>query len=114
MKTLLFLLCLLCGCATGGGPQLSADKLGLLKPNQTTRQEMVQWFGEPLTVGMDSSGKSSATWYHTRIIAAPFYADVKNQMLVGIFETNNVLLHFTLTDKIKATNAPLPQPASRK
>ena len=99
-------LVLLAGCATGGSPQMSADKLSQIKPGQTTRSEMVQWFGEPIAIGMDTSGKSSATWYHTRIIAAPFYTDMKHQMLVGIFETNNMLLSFTLSDQIKATNAP--------
>ncbi len=71
---------------------------------------MIEWFGEPLSVGMDLSGRASATWSHFQMTAAPFYSDLKTQMLVGIFETNNVLIHYTLSDQIKKTNAPPSSP----
>ena len=118
MKTtapILVLLFCLTGCVgTGGSKQLSADKLTLLKPGTTTRAEMNEWFGAPISIGLDTSGKSSASWIHSRVIAAPFYTSIRQQMLIAIFETNNVLHNFNLSDPIKATNTPAPVARSPK
>ena len=108
---LVFTLALLAGCSFGSRQQLGSDKLALIKPGTTTRPEMIQWFGEPTSVGMDFAGKASAIWHHSRITSVPFYTDLKQQMLVAVFETNHVLLNFTLQDDIKATNGPTRPPA---
>ena len=96
---------LLSGC-TGGGKMLSADKLSALKPGQTTRAEMVQWFGQPGAVGMDTTGRASATWFHVLVIPTPFVYGVQQQMLAAVFETNDVLMKFTVSDQINRTNNP--------
>ncbi|HXG46820.1 MAG TPA: hypothetical protein VNO52_04285 [Methylomirabilota bacterium] len=102
---------LVAGCASVG-QQMSADKIAAIKPGTTTRAEMVDWFGEPTTVGLDASGVESATWHHAHIIAAPFYSEIKQQVLVAQF-TNSVVKAFVVTDQIKETNAPPSKAVSK-
>ena len=107
MKSILTALAVvtLVGCsATSGNKQLSSDKLNQIVPAKTTRAELIKWFGDPMTVGIDENGMASAGWVHVRAVAGPFAVDVKQQILAVNFDTNNVVKSFTFTDPIKSTN----------
>jgi outer membrane protein assembly factor BamE (lipoprotein component of BamABCDE complex) len=105
---------LITGCVSSGSRQMSVDHISSLKPGETTRTQMVHWFGQPFSVGIESSGRSTAVWHHTKVISVPFYFNLQQQVLAAVFETNNVLFAFTVSDQIQQTNsAPTRLPPAR-
>ena len=102
MKTILCLLAIalmICGCVSQVGTQMSADKLAQIKPGQTTRAELVQWFGSPISQGLDDSGRAQFNWYYCEVHPG-FTMKMKNQMLSVIVGTNNVVEKFVVTDGV--------------
>jgi len=112
MKILIpiMLLTLVLGCATGGSKRMDADKLASIKPGETTKDQMFQWFGTPVSQSLDTSGKLAMNWHHVRAQSYGFYTDVKSQMLAAVFDANGVVQTFSVLDdvskKAESTNAP--------
>jgi len=92
---------LLTGCTFSNGSQkMSADKLSQIKPGVTTRADLIQWFGSPVSQGLDESGQASFNWYHAEATSGLMTVHMKNQMLTVIMTTNDVVKKFVLTDDL--------------
>jgi outer membrane protein assembly factor BamE (lipoprotein component of BamABCDE complex) len=104
MKTLIkavpFLFLVFLAACASSGTQLQADKLAKIKPGVTTKAEMLQWFGSPMSMSVDANGKVVVVWFYTRVQSLVFSVDIKKQMLSVLLDTNDVVEKFTLIDDV--------------
>ncbi|MGD0589881.1 MAG: hypothetical protein ABSA44_03665 [Bacteroidota bacterium] len=90
---------ILIGCASSG-TKLQSDKLEKIKLGVTTRAEMIQWFGSPMSQTLDTNGKVAAMWYYNHVQSLVFSMDIKKQMLSVLFDTKDVVEKYTLIDDV--------------
>ena len=90
-------LAFLIGCAYSTGTQMDATTLQKIKLGTTTKAELLEWFGSPMTQALDTNGKTALTWYYGK---AQTFGDFKKQMLSVVLDTNNIVEKFTLTDDV--------------
>ncbi len=98
-KFLLFLIALICfalaGCASTG-KEMTQSQLDMIKPNQTTKAELMSIFGAPLSHGYDSSGKMFMTWHYAYV--GPFGSAMRQQILSVLISDNDLVEKYTVTD----------------
>ena len=96
----------LAGCTyqASSGREMTQDALSRLVVNQTTKAEMVAMFGPPLSHGYDSSGKLMASWHYftTKIRYMSYNPQSRSQMLSALFNEQEVLEKYTITDNPEA------------
>ena len=76
---------------------MDASNLQKIKPGTTTKAQMLEWFGAPMSQALDTNGKTALIWYYGK---AQTFGDFKKQMLSVVLDTNNVVEKFTLTDDV--------------
>lgn len=53
------------GCATSSGTKIESSDLSYIQKGRTSRTDLVQKYGQPTEVVVDSSGKETLVWFHT-------------------------------------------------
>jgi outer membrane protein assembly factor BamE (lipoprotein component of BamABCDE complex) len=115
ITALLFVL-VLAGCAHRG-EQMDEDALRRIAPGVTTRAEMVQMFGNPLSQSFGTEGKLSMIWYYVHV--GPFGTNMKQQNLTVLFDQQDRVERFSLVDDVNkrpvniASPPPTPQPQTQ-
>lgn len=98
-KLILVLLAVVCfglaGCASAGR-EMSQSQISQIKPNQTTKAEMMSIFGPPLSHGYDSSGKMMMTWHYSHVGA--FGTNMRQQVLSALINEQDIVEKYTITD----------------
>jgi hypothetical protein len=91
-----------CGCAyvTNGTRQMAPGKLAAIKAGETTRQEMIDWFGAPNYQTFDTSGKLAMNWLYVRVVSVPTGTLRQTQSIAALFDTNNVVEKVSFVDGI--------------
>jgi outer membrane protein assembly factor BamE (lipoprotein component of BamABCDE complex) len=95
---------MLCGCASVG-TKIDQTQTDQIKKGVTTREECVQWFGDPSSVSIDGNGRHIAMWIHSEVRnrAQNFIPvvglisskmDTKTQTLMVIFDDHEVVVDF--------------------
>ncbi len=101
----------LAGCVTHSGNVLTPDRVSGIQPGVTTRADLNEWFGDPFMVGADAEGRTMAVWHGSRLTSAPYYFDMRIQMLTAVF-TNGVVFNFSVADQVN--NPPTrPEPVEQ-
>lgn len=57
---------ILAGCGTTSGTRIESSDLSSIQKGRSTKSEMIQKYGEPTETSVDSTGKETLFWYHTR------------------------------------------------
>lgn len=83
------------GCASVGHriDQAEVDKIVI---GTTTKADMLQTFGAPLTQTFNSDGKLVMTWIYTFV--GPFGMGMQQQNLAVLFDQNNRVEKYSLTN----------------
>ncbi|WP_397448162.1 outer membrane protein assembly factor BamE [Pseudomonas sp. NA-150] len=101
------------GCAHSG-KRMDAETLSLIVPGSTTKEQMIQMFGNPLSQAYGTEGKLSAVWFYVQV--GPFGAGMKQQNLAVLFDQSGRVERYSLADNVNEepiTHAlPTPAPAS--
>lgn len=93
-------LVLIAGCVSMG-TEMSAEKLSMIQPGVTTKDQMLQMFGAPMSLRLGTNGKLVMDWSYSHVTAIPFAGPkVQRQQLEVLFGTNDVVEKFSLTDDI--------------
>ena len=111
MKSLLLsVIVLLTGCASAGR-KISADDVSSIRPGTSTRRELIQRLGEPLSMALSPEGKSVLNWHYIHV--GPFGSRMQQQILTVSFQTNDIVDR-VLTSGQFTTNTPAqPFPPAR-
>lgn len=86
---------LLAGCASSGTKMDAAD-LERIEVGQTTQQEMVQMFGQPLAQQYSSEGHLTLTWHYVHV--GPFGSNMQQQNLVAQFDNEGKVERYNMLD----------------
>lgn len=54
------------GCGTTSGTRIESSDLTSIQKGRTTKSEIIQKYGEPMETSVDSAGKETLFWYHSR------------------------------------------------
>ena len=93
------------------GTKMDATALAKITPGTTTKAEMLEWFGSPMSQSLDTSGKLVMMWYYNEAQSYIFHIDLEQQILSVLFDTNDVVEKFSLVDDINKTQeAPVDEP----
>lgn len=57
---------LVTGCGTTSGTKIESSELTSIQKGQTTKSMLIQKYGQPTDTTVDSTGKETLLWYHTR------------------------------------------------
>lgn len=98
---------LLCGCASTGN-NFDSRKISDIKKGETTKDQLIQMFGQPAQRGMNSEGGTTMVWMYTEatIKGATFVpivglfaggADTKNKMLTVRLNSTNTVASYDYT-----------------
>ncbi|MEH6814567.1 MAG: outer membrane protein assembly factor BamE, partial [Motiliproteus sp.] len=90
---LLFLL-VATACSSNYGSKLNDNSLSKIKVGQTTKQQMINWFGKPYSKSQISGGKVELIWYYHEVNNGVFSSDVKQQILTVVFSNNRTVEHY--------------------
>jgi outer membrane protein assembly factor BamE (lipoprotein component of BamABCDE complex) len=89
-------------CATMGTLMETAT-FAKLKPGVTTQAELLEWFGRPRSLTLDTNGKEVMVWYYFR---AGF--TVKQQILSALIDEKKIMEKYTLIDDFNQDEAQQP------
>jgi outer membrane protein assembly factor BamE (lipoprotein component of BamABCDE complex) len=115
---LIFSICvMLCGCASVG-TQINQAQTEQIKKGVTTREECIQWFGDPTSVAIDGSGRHTATWIYSEaknraqnfipvVGLIDYKLDTKTQTLTVVFDDHDVVVDFVFNSSTGQVNAGL-------
>ena len=107
-STALLVLLFLVGCASVGNEMNMAD-MNSIEKGKTTRQELIEMFGAPYSVGLNEDGNPTAIWVYSEARNTPqnfvpvvgLFAgrmETRTQQLVVIFDENDVVKSFTFNE----------------
>ncbi|EPF1843937.1 outer membrane protein assembly factor BamE [Pseudomonas aeruginosa] len=85
----------LAGCASRGTPIEQADVRQIVQ-GQTTYDQMIERFGNPLSQSFDSDGNLQAIWFY--VYVGPFGMGMEQQNLTVLFDKDNKVKKYVLTD----------------
>jgi len=86
---------LLIGCASSG-KMMEQSKLDKITIGVTSKDEMVQMFGNPMAQGYNDDGKLSMSWIY--IFVGPMGLGMQQQSLVALFNDQNIVEKYNVTD----------------
>lgn len=97
IRTLVFavLLITLAGCASNGTPIEQADVREIVQ-GQTTYDQMLERFGNPLSQSFDSEGNLQAIWFY--VYVGPFGTGMEQQNLTVLFDKENKVKRYVMTN----------------
>ncbi|WP_370601155.1 outer membrane protein assembly factor BamE [Pseudomonas nitroreducens] len=83
------------GCASNGTPIEQADVQQIVQ-GQTTYDQMLEKFGNPLSQSFDSDGNLQAIWFY--VYVGPFGTGMEQQNLTVLFDKENKVKRYVMTD----------------
>ena len=96
--TLLLLPFFLAGCASVGN-EMDMSQMDNIEKGETTKAQLLEWFGSPMTVGIDSEGQTMATWIYSAAKSNLIgKMETRLQQLVVIYDENDVVKQFTFNE----------------
>ncbi|MBI3016146.1 MAG: hypothetical protein HYY65_14040 [Candidatus Tectomicrobia bacterium] len=95
------LLLILAGCAATTGRRFDSSLVDNIQKERTTKQEILKWFGEPLSASVDSSGSEVWRYSYQEIPASTMFlgvlgAEGKQETLI-IKYSRDVVKEFSLS-----------------
>ena len=92
---ILFFSVLMASCASSGKiiEQSNVEKIVI---GETSKKDMVNMFGSPLSQSFGTDGKLSMIWYY--VYVGPFGIGMKQQNLAVLFDGNEVVEKYNLID----------------
>src|SRR5256885_495733 len=99
MRWLLSLSCFLTawlfllGCATAGR-QFDAKRAAQIQTGVTTREQLLEWFGEPQMKAIRPEGRTNYMWHHTKTGAV---SGLKQQALTVIIGSDGKVEQYSLS-----------------
>lgn len=85
----------LIGCVNVGR-EFASYRINEIKRGETTEQQLVEWFGQPIGRGTTSAGATKMNWWQGKVGMGSY-----NGQLLEVILTNGVV-----SDFINTTNAP--------
>ncbi|AFQ22059.1 TPA: outer membrane protein assembly factor BamE [Pseudomonas aeruginosa] len=85
----------LSGCASNGTPIDQADVRQIVQ-GQTTYDQMLERFGNPLSQSFDSDGNLQAIWFY--VYVGPFGTGMEQQSLTVLFDKDNKVKRYVMTN----------------
>ena len=82
-------------CASRG-KRIDPSDVERIVAGETTKAEMIQTFGNPLSQSFDTNGKLSMIWHY--VFVGPFGTGMKQQNLAVLFDQNGVVEKVNLVD----------------
>ncbi len=92
---LITLVILIAGCASSG-KEMSQANLDKIIVGTTTKNQMIQMFGSPLSQSYGTEGKLSMIWYY--VYVGPFGTGMQNQNLAVLFDQNEIVEKYNIVD----------------
>lgn len=85
----------LSACASSGTPieQSSVDKIVI---GTTTKDQLFETFGSPMSQTFNSDGKLMMTWFYVHV--GPFGTGMEQQNLAVLFDQKEIVEKFSLTN----------------
>lgn len=87
------------GCASNG-TKIDPAAVSKIVIGKTTKTEMLQVFGPPLSQGYGSEGKSTMVWFYVHV--GPFGTGMIQQNLSVLFDQQDRVERFNLVDNPNA------------
>lgn len=91
----LAIIMVIAGCASRGTPIEQADVRQIVQ-GQTTYDQMLELFGNPLSQSFDSDGNLQAIWFY--VYVGPFGTGMEQQNLTVLFDKDNKVKRYVMTD----------------
>lgn len=85
----------LSACASSGS-RIEQSNVDQIIIGTTTKNQMLQTFGSPLSQTFNSDGKLMMTWFY--VFVGPFGTRMKQQNLAVLFDQNEKVEKFSLTN----------------
>lgn len=86
---------LIIGCASSG-KMMEQSKLDQITVGVTTKDEMVQMFGNPMSQGYNDEGKLSMSWFY--VFVGPMGLGMQQQSLIALFDEQNIVEKYNVVD----------------
>jgi len=86
---------LLVGCASSGSKMDTAN-LDRIEVGETTQQEMIEMFGQPLGQNYTEDGRLALTWHYVHV--GPFGTNMQQQNLVAQFDEDGKVERYNMLD----------------
>ncbi|WP_375056822.1 outer membrane protein assembly factor BamE [Zobellella sp. DQSA1] len=93
--TVIILILVLAGCASSG-KQISQSSIEKIIPGTTTKQQMHELFGSPLSQSYGTEGKLTMIWHY--VFVGPFGTGMKQQNLAVLFDENEIVEKFNMVN----------------
>jgi outer membrane protein assembly factor BamE (lipoprotein component of BamABCDE complex) len=87
------------GCASSGRVIEQAN-IQKIVPGQTTKQQMIEMFGPPLSQSFGTEGKLTMLWHY--VYVGPFSTGMKQQNLAVLFDQQERVERYNLVDNPEA------------
>ncbi|KPU61278.1 smpA / OmlA family protein [Pseudomonas fluorescens] len=87
--------CLMTACASSG-TKIDQSQVNQIVTGTTTKNQMIDTFGSPLSQTFNSDGKLVMTWFY--VFVGPFGTGMKQQNLTVLFDQSEKVEKFSLTD----------------
>ena len=85
------------GCASSG-TKIEQAKIQQIVVGTTTKDQMIQFFGTPLSQSFGSEGKLTMLWHY--VYVGPFGLDMKQQNLAVLFDQKERVEKYNLIDNM--------------
>lgn len=83
------------GCASSG-KQIEQTNIQKIAPGSTTKQQMLEMFGPPLSQSFGTEGKLTMLWHY--VYVGPFGTGMKQQNLAVLFDQQERVEKYNLVD----------------
>lgn len=83
------------GCASSG-TKIDQANIQKIRPGATTKQQMIEMFGQPLSQSYGTEGKLSMLWHY--VYVGPFGTGMKQQNLAVLFDQQDRVEKYNLVD----------------
>ncbi|MCL1961780.1 MAG: outer membrane protein assembly factor BamE [Desulfovibrionaceae bacterium] len=87
------------GCASSGR-QIEQANIQKIVPGATTKDQMLAMFGPPLSQSYGTEGKLVMNWHYAYV--GPFGSGMKQQILTVLFDQQEKVERFNMTDNDNA------------
>lgn len=87
------------GCASSGA-KIDQANVAKIVIGKTTKTEMIQMFGPPLSQGFGTEGKLTMIWFYVHV--GPFGTGMQQQNLSVLFDTQERVERYNLVDNPNA------------
>lgn len=94
-SVIIFMVILITGCASSGR-EMTQENLNNIIVGSTTKSQMIQTFGSPLSQSYGAEGKLTMLWHY--VYVGPFGTGMKQQNLAVLFDENEVVEKYNIVN----------------